>query len=568
MNYYWRWLLVWLGTCIQLHALPSLTNKCGEKGINLSIPNKSDIVAFDKECTTAYIGPPATGVASVAAFSPSANLSFCPSVKSLPNVVNRIVASYDFWLEELNRATLQANGMREQYNEQHNKLIELEEEKQNLEDELVIYETEFRELLMAIREAKDGINECYVLRNSEDCLKLESNLLQLKQTYASYKPTHITPRQERLSHVTLEASVVRRKLDRLKVTIEEQTDNFETYRKRLRSLRNEAMESYAVFGNLEGMTAQILFESGWQNHIEAVKRANPRAPVHIAALPITRSTLLVDLISPKRHDITVPATLIYASIPGFAASGAHGALPSGDVAINDLAASTQSNGAMTSGVSGRIVLSLVGSCPLTNENSVVKSDLSFDDLSAHVTINTINEYPMKHERRHRVTFRASRFAEEIEKRTEKGGFFHTDSVHDIERASLDEDDFHVEFEVEPGMPEYTEEEKAILKLEAKREILDRVLREIGVVHQLSAKKPAMPLDLRQSGAGTIYKEAQCFGWIYCSAATFVIGVLDSIFGRKDAVANFKAKNEQRVTHTYSDIKPATYSFTTTFSKRD
>lgn len=171
---------------------------------------------------------------------------------------------------------------------------------------------------------------------------------------------------------------------------------------------------------------------------------------------------------------------------------------------------------------------------------------------------------MLNERRHNVFFRASRFAEEIQKRTEEGGFFHTSTTHEIINNRFSTDDFKVDFEVDNASDAYTEEEKAILTAEAKKEVLDRVLKEIGTPHKLKHSRAIVPARLRQSGAAMIYKEAECFGWAYCEVATFVIGVFDAIFGHKEAVTKFIERNNSVVMHNYSARKPATYSFATTF----
>jgi hypothetical protein len=84
------------------------------------------------------------------------------------------------------------------------------------------------------------------------------------------------------------------------------------------------------------------------------------------------------------------------------------------------------------------------------------------------------------------------------------------------------------------------------------------------VSKLKPTRSMVPAKLPQSGAAMIYKEAECFGWVYCQVATFVIGVFDAIFGSKEAVTQFKARNNIVVNHTYTARKPATYGFVTTF----
>lgn len=558
---------IWLLASTHLAALPSLTNNCGEKGINIRMPDgTSDIIAFDKECQTAYVGPPSTGSAEVVSVFSSANLSFCPSIKALPMVINKLMVSYDYWLDELNKATNDALSLKKEYDAQEKKLIEREEEQHAIEEQLAKREEEYQSVMRDIRDLSARFNECLVL-NVQDCEGIAQEFSLLKKKYVEFRGRYIVPLEDQLSDSTRAAKTLARTLKQINDDIAKNADIFQAHRQRLRSLRNEVIEDYALFGALEGMTAQILFESRWKEQLEEVKRSNPSAQVHIAPLPISKSKIFVDLANSQKRDINFPATLIYASVPGFTQSGTTvEVLPSGDVQVKDLTASVDESSAFMSGATGKIILSLVGSCPLTNGNNNLNRNLNFDELSSLISVNTFNEYPMLHERRHKVTFNASRFAEEIEKRTEEGGFFHTSSVHDIVRSNFSDDDFKVEFDHEPGAREYSEEEKAILTQEAKKEVLDRVLREIGVVHQLSAQKPPMPAELKQSGAGKIYAETECFGWTYCYVATFVIGVLDSIFGTKDAVTKFIAQNNQRVTHVYSERKPAGYTFTTTFSR--
>lgn len=551
---------------LSLTALPSLTNKCGEKNISISLPTNSDIIAYDKECSTVFVGPPAKGTAQVVSATSSGNLSFCPAVKTLPNVAIKLMQSIEYWTTQFANATDEAIALENAINEKRSILIDFQEEQRTLEKQLAYREEQLTDFITKIKEARERLDECQLLnRINEACASLEKELFDSKWNYLDYKKMHINPLKEQIFEVEQKTRNLERKIKQITLNITDNNEIFEANKKRLNSLRNEAIEEYSIFGRLEGITAQIIFESKWGDQIEWAKRNNPHRELHIEALPVTRSRLFVDNANISSNSLNIPSTLLYAAVPGFAKSGTvKDVLPSGDMSVNNLEAEISPNGSLISGVSGKIILSLIGACPLTNNENIIQRNLNFKDLTTHITINTINEYPMLHGRRHTVTFRASKFAEEIEKRTEKGGFFQTSSINGIIKENFSDNDFKVEFEIDPGAPEYSQTEKALIKNEAKKEILDRVLKEIGVVHELSKQKPPVPASIKQSGAGMIYAEAPCFGWEYCYAAKFVIGALDSIFGEKEALNNFKVKNNHQVNYSYSDAKPSTYSFVTTF----
>lgn len=549
-----------------ISALPSLTNRCGEYGVNLRLPSDSDIIAYNKECDTVFIGPPSAGTAEVVSLIPSSNLRFCTSVKTLPNVANQISASIEYWTEKLAEIANDSFELQKEMNKKRSILIEYEENKRALEADLERHQGKMQEMVNKAKETKQKLNDCKDLSEENIvCADLESEYQGLKNEIIKFRENIISPLEEEISDVEQDARILKRKLAQITDDVYANTEIFEKYKQRLAVLRNEALEQYGIYGSLEGVTAQILFESNWQRQIENAKWLNRFTDMHIQALPITRSYLQVDAVMSNNNKLNMPSSLIYASLPGFTNSGTvSSTTPTGESRIDDLNNTGVNLNSYISGISGRIVLSLIGSCELTDERDHLKQNVNFNDLASYITINAIHEYPMLNERKHTVYFRASRFAEEIEKRTEEGGFFHTSSTHEIIKNNFSDDDFRVDFEVDAAADAYTAQEKAILTDEAKKEVLDRVLKEIGTVSKLKQTRAIVPARLPQSGAAMIYKEAECFGWAYCEVATFVIGVFDAIFGSKEAVTKFKTHNNTIVNHSYTDRKPATYGFVTTF----
>ena len=553
-----------------ISALPSLTNRCGEYGIHLRLPSDSDIIAYNKECDTVFIGPPSAGTAELVSLMPSSNLRFCASVKTLPKVANQISASIEYWTEQLAEIANESFELQREMNKKRSTLIEYEENKRALEADLEKFQGKMQEMVNKTKETKQKLGDCRELNEDVSvCADLDSEYQGLKNEIIKFREGIISPLEEEISDLDQNARILKRKLAQITDDVYANTEIFEKYKQRLATLRNEALEQYGIYGSLEGVTAQILFESNWQHQIELAKRLNRYSDIHIQSLPITRSYLQVDAVMNNSHKLNVPSALIYASLPGFTNSGSDtSTTPTGESIVNDLNNVGAPLNSFISGISGRIVLSLIGSCELTDERDQLKRNANFNDLASYITINAIHEYPMLNERRHTVYFRASRFAEEIEKRTEEGGFFHTSSTHEIIRNNFSSDDFRVDFEVDAAADAYTAQEKAILTDEAKKEVLDRVLKEIGTVSKLKHTRAIVPAKLPQSGAAMIYKEAECFGWAYCEVATFVVGVFDAIFGSKEAVTKFKARNDTIVNHSYTDRKPATYGFVTTFVSKN
>jgi hypothetical protein len=555
-----------LFSSFQLAALPSLTNKCGEKRVNLTLPSNSDIIAYDKECETVFIGPPSAGSAQVISAIPSSNLAFCTSVKTLPNVVNKLATSIEYWMIKLTEATNEALALEKSRDEKRAELVEYDQRLISLEEQVAALDAKLSLTLEEIIKTRKILDKCLAANegNTAVCHEHEIEIKKLKLKYMDYDDI-LSPISDEVFSLKRKSRTLKHKLKQISNDINDNAEVFEGYKKRLRSLRNEAIEEYGNFGALEGITAQLLFESKWKEQIEYAKRNNRYSGLHITALPITKSMIHVDPVSITVQRLNMPSSLMYASVPGFTQSGTVGdTLPSGESRIDNLDSNISPINSLVSGVSGKVVLSLIGSCEFTDRNNRLKRDLNFNEISAHLSINTINEYPMLHERKHKVHFRAARFAEAIEKRTEKGGFFYTSSINEIIKDNFSDDDFSVKFETDSMTHEYSPREKELIKAEAKKEIIDRVLKEIGTVNQLAERRPRVPAHIRPSGADHIYGEVECLGWSYCYVAKFVIGVLDSIFGGKDAVAKFKANNIQQVTHTYSETEPATYAFITTF----
>jgi len=549
-------------------AIPSLENKCGQKGINISLPSESDIIAFDKDCTTAFIGPPASGHASVISAVPSANLSFCPAVKLLPEVITKLMQAIDFWTEQLLAASNEYLALEKQYDAERLVLIEFQETQSFLEEDLLISEQELSELMKEVKEAKTRLMDCQDLNSLETCQKLEQDFIQAKRNFVEFRNQFVNPLKDQISELGQKSKTLERKLKQLARNIEENIEIFDGYKRRLASLRNEAVQDYSIFGALEGMTVQLLFESKWMEHLEKVRRQNQGLPIHIAPLPITQSMAYVDTTIVDGNQLNIPSSLIYANLPGFTKTGTiDSVFPTGETIIENLDPPLTPINSFISGISGKLILSLIGSCAFTDAKNRIKRDLNFRDMTGFITINSFHEYPILHSRRYKVHFRLSKFAEEIERRTEEGGFFETSAIHEIIKNYFDEEDFSIEFETDTPGHEYSPEEQKAIEIEAKKEILDRVLKEIAIVHRVGTDRRRIPSRPKRSGADIINEELECFGWSYCYATKFIVGVLDSILGRKDAVAKFKAKNDRLVTHTYSDAKPVSRTFTTTFGSQ-
>lgn len=558
---------LWLFS-LNILAIPSLENECGNKGVNLALVSDTDIVAFNKECNTAYVGPPAAGNASVVSAVPSTNLAFCSGVKMLPDAISRLMLAIDFWMQRLVFASNQYLALEKEYDEERIDLINLQEQQIAKESKLELLEQELSELIREAKETKSRLIDCQDLNSPESCQIIDDEFKKAKESFIQFRNNHINPLKEDIAEIDQKAKTLDRKLKQLAKNIEENIEIFDGYKRRLTALRNEAVEDYSIFGALEGMTVQILFESKWATHLENIRRRNETLPLHIEPLPLTKSMAYVDTVI-LNGSLNVPSSLIYANVPGFVRTGsAKSVLPTGDNTIDSLDVETTPVDAFLSGASGKIVLSLIGSCVFTDAANRIRRDLNFHDMAGFITINSFHEYPILYGRRYKVHFRLAKFAEEIEQRTEKGGFFETSSVNEIANTIFDEEDFAIDFETDLDGYEFTDEEKRAITFDVKREIVDRVLKEIAILHQVTKDIRRLSARPKKSGADFINDELECFGYSYCYAAKFIVGVFDSILGVKDAVAKFKAKNNRRVTYTYSDAKPVTRTFTTTFSPRN
>jgi hypothetical protein len=549
-------------------AIPSLQNKCGEKGINISLPSDSDIIAFNKECDTAYIGPPASGEASVVSAVPSTNLSFCPGVKMLPEAIARLMLAIDFWMERLVSASNEYLLLEKQHDEERALLINWQEEQSAKEAKLGLLEQELSELVKEAKEAKNRLTDCQDLYSPDACMILEQDFIEAKKSFIGFRNKYVYPLIEEISKIDQRAKTLDRKLHQLAKNIEANIEVFDGYKRRLSALRNEAVEDYSIFGAIEGMTVQILFESKWARQLENVRRQNESVPIHIESLPITKSMAYVDT-TIVNGSLNLPSSLMYANVPGFIKTGSiESVLPTGETTIDNLDVDVTPVDSFLSGASGKIVLSLIGSCALTDARNRIKRDLNFHDMTSFISINSFHEFPILYGRRYKVHFRLSKFAEEIEKRTEKGGFFETTSVNEIANTIFDQEDFDIDFQTDLEGYEFTPEEKRAITIDVKKDIIDRVLKEIAILHQVTKDKRKLSARPKKSGAEFINDELECFGYSYCYAAKFIVGVFDSILGVKDAVAKFKANNNRRLSYTYSDAKPVTRTFTTTFSPRN
>lgn len=82
-------------------AIPSLTNRCGPKGVNFFPPKNATIVAFDENCETAFIGPPLSGEVHLNQTFGNMNLLFCDTIKMFPQTIEAARAGMKIWIERI-----------------------------------------------------------------------------------------------------------------------------------------------------------------------------------------------------------------------------------------------------------------------------------------------------------------------------------------------------------------------------------------------------------------------------------------------------------------------------------
>ncbi len=544
---------------------PQLSTKCG---IDVKNPKNGTGVSFEENCRTAYVLPPALGTMRLEALAPSMNLQFCRAMSQSGNIAEKYMKSLFTLAEKVDTLIQDAKPIERRQTELRELLATKEAAYNKAKSVFTQEETESQNLEAAKRKAALEYDDC-VAQNPTAPDKCEATLSEKNATDKSY-----------VRHRLVEYKQARRALDLAEYEQDEATRKLAAQSKRyqdalqplvdlsnsIAELNNQVTQIYATYAAYEGATGAIVYETGWANLISEYQSLNKDLGIAFQQIPVKQGSLWGTLKASGDRTLApqIPAVLS-AVIPGYSDVKSTPEATGETVPVGKSTPSAPNASLMNAsvqGLKGQIVLSLAGSCGLFEGPNAKPRDVNFDQITAHMVLNASYTYELAAHRGYTASYQLAEMMSRFEEYVQKGGFFSTSTVHSIIENNNSNTWFNIKFDAESSEFQYTPEEQEELKKTVKAELADQALKRVAMLNAGTA--PALPPVGGQSGAGAISASLRYCPMWYCQAGSLVFGVLDSIFGRKSAISDFKRHNNVWVTDAVRGVRIVDRTQTLTF----
>jgi hypothetical protein len=533
---------------------PALETKCGK----INIPGNVNAVAYPSEdCQQLFVLPPSTGKAAVTAVSPRQNLDFCPAVKKVGETATSTINSAAIVADRIEQMIEDYDPLSDEIDELAEDLREASRQRDIAKDEFERLEAVKADHLEAVGTAKGDLDVCVALGNT--CTAEQAAYNAAVAELRTFLTTEYVPGQRAYSVAKANFTSAFSAYSSATSDYAEALTPLFGLMDKLISLNTTVTGLYNQYVRLSGFTAALTYSTGWANAIARFQSANSGKTV--SKMPIKRPKLAASAVGLQGFETDTPA-IISLAIPGVVSGQAYDmmALPSGGEKITSLTApfdpSVQYDNAFGDSVGANVNVSLMGACPFypNGLNGGIVGDIN--DLTAEVSMNAFYEYDLQVRRGYTASYNMSQWLSRVEKVVKKGGFFSSKTLHEVVEDSNSSDWFSITFNASSSGFTYTPAEQDRIKLEVKAQLQERALMLLAIQMNLmpSSGSPSVP-PLQPTGAGTAatYLMKGCGYWSWCLGGSFVLGVLDSIFGRSTAVSDFKKHNSVWVTETVNGI---------------
>jgi hypothetical protein len=253
-----------------------------------------------------------------------------------------------------------------------------------------------------------------------------------------------------------------------------------------------------------------------------------------------------------------------AVIPGLKPSGIAGMPDGNSVNGPQLKPSNSSVPSTVFGnsLSGQIVLTLAGACAYF-QNLENRSSAPLRELNSIAVSNLIYSYEVAARRSYEATYNLSNLLQKIERQTKKGGFFITSNAHALIENGDATDWFSINFNASNSNFNYSAAEQQEITRNIKKELLDKAIKQFAILNAGDATEPILP-DFLESGASVASNALRKCHHYYCQVGSIVLGTANSIWGKSDAVSNFRNNNRSWATERVNGIEFVNYSGSLTF----
>jgi hypothetical protein len=541
---------------------PSLNSKCP---FTAATPLNGGGVIYDESCTMAYVLPPKTGTVAIDSLSPTTNIQFCPSIKNVNQVATRTFDSIDVVSQKIQDMIKSYDPLDKELLEMKVKLGIAKSKMEIAKKQLENAELQLQDLRHTTRDARIAYENCMEAAGNASCLELKSTWDKAKDSLNSFHKDHYRKKLAGAENATEDHNLLLARMNILNSRYMDALSPMLEMQERLASLGHRVMELYQDYVMLEGASGQIIWTVNWDRSLEDYRKANPDLRVNWTRLPLKDVEFIATLKTGNNPSNTGITAVKSAFFPGARPTGFAGMGKGEKVnALQTEASNTHSSPIFGNSLSGQVVLTLAGACPYFS-GIEERTSLNVDDLASTMIANLIYTYELATKRSYTATYNLSALVRRIEQKIQKGGFFATTAAHNIIDDGDSSDWFSIDFGANSSSFQYSSQEQKEIKTEIKKELMDKTIRQMAILNAGSAVAPVLPQSI-DSGAATARKELRECVHYYCQAASAIVGVADSIWGRSNSTASFHKNNNSWSTERINGTQFIDYSGSITFAR--
>lgn len=542
-NKIWATTLALLVGPLSAHAVPSAYNsQCG--ALEIDNTTTSTIIRDNKDCRQAYVLPPASGKAQLTGFSPNANLGFCAEMKDLQATSRRVVERIEQTskrIDEMEPAVAAASRKLELAKKELLDVTKTSEMQLigSVEDEVATIEAQIERTL-------ESLNTC-----ESACAELQREYRELRVARREAK-NELRGLREQHAATVKRAEKARRNLESAQFAYDEVFAPVDRLVEQQSALRTQLLEWYAHFAKMEGGTAHVDYNTGWEANIDELS-AKYSNKYNFKAIDTKDARIFANFVGSNDKESylsSMPAILDY-SLAGLKYQ------PYGDEEKAE-GSEYESLSALPARIQGSIRLSLVGGCPLYYKDFLDSDTLTPDENLEQkyaFALSASYKYPAAFALRMKASYNLYKFYERIAKSSSKGGLFSRKHYQSVVEKKVDKDTFHIDWEVEDPDSIYTAEKREEIATALKAELIGRVL---GTMAQpVFSSQPVMNVSTAmpaETGAIVLARglEKTCgYASVWCTGGAWLLRGLDAIFGSSKSESYYRATHDRTATEEWN-----------------
>ncbi len=317
----------------------------------------------------------------------------------------------------------------------------------------------------------------------------------------------------------------------------------------LASMKSTFVKMYKDLGSLEGARSALSYTSHWNDNIRKLRENNKG--IEFEKIQTENAVFTTDLVDLSN----VPGA---SAILGYQLSSCK---------------NSDGKGCQTTtypeSITGSVVLSTIGACPIEHPDYFdldAKTPEDADDMTYGMTV--AYEYPTAMNVTAKATYNMHKMYQKIVSSGRSGGFFRSHSWTSVQERTYFSDSFKVDWSEQDAKVAIPEAKKVEIEQGMRNGIFAR-LAKIGLP-QVASPGDLIAPTVPKTGALVLADELRsnkaCQTNYYCTGASILFSVLDSIFGSSSASASYTNVQDADLTDRWSSESVVMKPYITTYVK--